>query len=128
MASTITISGAAGTVTAQGGAVPVTAWTINQKCDTREVTDSNSGAVSEFIPEGHTSWDGTFEGFFQDGTASLTVGSAAAAGVFLAVTGTQFSGNIIITSKGVALVVKGTDAVKVSYTFQGTSTLTETNS
>jgi len=128
MASTITISGASGTLTAQGGAVPITAWTITQKGDTREVTDSNSGAVSEFIPEGHTQWEGTAEAWVQDGTATLTVGAAAAAGTFLAVTGTQWAGNMILTNKNIGLQIKGTDAVKVSYTFQGTGALTETNS
>jgi hypothetical protein len=127
MASTVTISGAVGTVTAGGGAVPVTGWTITQKCDTREVTDSNSSTVSEFIAEGHTEWEGTFEGWVQDGTATLTIGGAAAAGTFLAVTGTQWAGNIIITSKNIVLQVKGSDAVKVSYAFKGTGALTETN-
>jgi len=127
MASTVTISGAAGTLTYNAAAIPITNWTITQKCDTREVTDSNSSTTSEFIPEGHTQWEGTAEGWVQDGTATPTVGGAAAAATFLAVTGTQWAGSVIVTSKNVALQVKGTDAVKLSLTFQGTGALTETN-
>jgi hypothetical protein len=127
MASTVTISGASGTMTLGGSPYPITAWTVNRKAETREVTDSNSSTVSEFIPEGHSSWDGTMEGWVQDGTACLTVGAAAAALVLTAVTGTYWTGNAIITGASIVLQVKGSDAVKVSYTFQGTGALVETN-
>jgi hypothetical protein len=40
----------------------------------------------------------------------------------------SFSGTVKITGMNPSLQVKGADAVKVSYTFQGTGTLTETNS
>ena len=66
MPSTVTISGSAGTLTVGGTAIPITAWTVTQKCDTMEVTDSNSITNSEFIPEGHTQWEGTAEGWVQD--------------------------------------------------------------
>jgi hypothetical protein len=105
----------------------ITGWTLNQKCDTREVTDSNSGATSEFIPEGHTQWEGTFEGMLPDGANRPTVGSSYA--VVLAMNSSDsFSGTVKITGMNPSLQVKGADAVKVSYTFQGTGTLTETNS
>jgi len=105
----------------------IVGWTMTQKGDTREVTDSNSGAVSEFLSEGHTQWDGSFEGMLPDGALRPTVGSSYT-GVFAMNSGDSFSGTIKITGMTPALQVKGTDAVKVSYTFQGTGTLTETNS
>jgi hypothetical protein len=129
MASTVTFSGASGNVSLGGISVAsITGWTLNVKGDVREVTDSNSTTTSEFIPEGHYSWDGTFEGWLADGTATLTVGAAAAALVLTMASGHTFGGSAIITGKSAVTQVKGTDAIKVSYTYQGTGALTETNS
>jgi hypothetical protein len=134
-ASSTTFAVVLGSATSQtyttGGSVQrciaIIGWTINKKGDTREVTDSNSGAFSEFINEGHTSFDGTFEGFLGDGSLRPTIGSSTTLVLYL--NGTDyFSGTVKITGETDALSVKGTDAVKVSYTFQGTGTLTESNS
>jgi hypothetical protein len=134
-ASSTTFNVVLGTATGQsyssGGSVSrcvaITGWSLNQKADTREVTDSNSGANSEFIAEGHTQFDGSFEGILPDGALRPTVGSSYAATLNMN-SADSFSGTVKITGMSPVLQIKGTDAVKVSYTFQGTGTLTETNS
>jgi hypothetical protein len=128
---TVTLSPATAQSYSTGGTVQrcvsLTGWSMSQKCDTREVTDSNSGAVSEFIAEGHTEFEGTFEGMLPDGALRPTVGSSYTAYLKMN-SADSFSGTIKITSMNPVLQVKGTDAVKVSYAFKGTGTLTETNS
>ncbi len=134
-ASSTTFAVVLGTATAQtytsGGSVSrcvaITGWSMNQKSDVREVTDSGSGANSEFIAEGHTAFDGSFEGILPDGALRPTVGTSYAA-TFNIDASDSFSGTVKITGMTPVLVIKGTDAVKVSYTFQGSGTLTETNS
>jgi len=130
MPSTVTFSGAGGNVSVEGVAVAsITAWTLTVKCDTREVTDSNSSTNSEFIPEGHTQWEGTFEGWVADGTVTNTIGAATSATtlVLTMASGHTFTGDAVLTAKTMSLQVKGTDAVKVAYSFQCHGTLTEAN-
>jgi len=134
-ASATTFAVALGTATSQtytsGGSVSrcvtITGWSLTQKADTREVTDSGSGATSEFIAEGHTQFDGSFEGILPDGALRPSVGSSYAMTLDMDASD-SFSGTVKITGMTPVLQIKGTDAVKVSYTFQGTGTLTETNS
>lgn len=127
MAATDNISGHEGTFTYNSVVIAVTAWTFDETTEVLNVTDSSSGANSEFIPEGHNTRSGTWEGFVKDGTATPTIGGAAAAAILLAETGVSWTGSVILTGKTVSLQVVGGDAVKMSGTFQITGTWTETN-
>jgi hypothetical protein len=128
MAATDNISGHEGTFSYEGSDIPITAWTLNQTGETKDVTDSSSSTNTERIPEGHTAISGSFEAFVKDGTATPTVGGAAGAFILQAESGITWQGDGIITSKNIVATIKGGDAVKMSLNFEGTGASTETNS
>lgn len=125
------ISGNAGTVKFNSAEIKVTGWNLDIKTDVIDTTDSGDSTWKTFLPKGWKEWSGSFEGFQETGTADPAIGTSAAA-VF-GLTGTyasptiNYAGSIIITSVGTALQVVGTDAVKKTYTFQGTGAATLTN-
>ena len=126
MAATDNVSGHEGTF-AIGGSIYITSWSFTEETETKDVTDSSSGTDSDFIPEGHLTRSGTFEGFVKDGTDTPTIGGAAAEMTLTAETGLTWVGNAILTSKTITLTVKGGEAVKMTGTFQGTGSWDETN-
>lgn len=128
MAATDKISGEDGALTVEGGtAFLLTEWTVTETGGVQEVTDSGSAGVIERIPNGYLDWSFTAKGFLIDGTATPTVGGAAAACVFTAKTGTTYTGNAIITSKAIALAVATEEAVTVDITGVGAGALAESN-
>jgi hypothetical protein len=121
------ISGSTGTVTVGGSPVAVTKWSFKEESDTVETTDSTSGTDAEFISEGHKKRSGSFEGFLIKGTATPTVGGAAAAMVLTAFSGVTYSGNGIITSKDVNVQISKGNGVPITCNFIGTGSWTEAN-
>ncbi len=101
-------------------------WSVTKKGAVANVTDSGSTTWEDFIASGFTSWTATFEGFLKSGVAKPTFHSSIAF-VFTVATGVTMSGSGIITDEGTTLEVNGTNAVKVSFTVQGTGALTEAN-
>jgi hypothetical protein len=116
------ISGKDGACTFSESTVKITSWTLNENAGVKDVSDSNSSGVSEFISDEFSDWDVTFEGFSEGGDTPPAIGTAAAL-VLTEKSGQTHSGSAIITSRSTALQVKGGDAVKRSYTAQGTGTL-----
>ena len=122
------INGATALFTHGGATVDVTSFTINYTAEVQNTTDSSSAAVNEYIANGYTGWDLAVEGFVQTGDAGgLTLGGAAEESILTAAAGVTYTGDSIVTSKSTAVAVNGTDAVKISYTLQGTGVLTEVN-
>ena len=125
------ISGSAGTVYSGTTTVFITAWTADVKGEIIDTTDSSVLTWKTFIANGWKEWSGTFEGFQETGVADLAIGVEAA--LVLGMVGAagaatvKYAGQSIITGVSTNLSVVGTDAVKKSYTFQGTGTLTLTN-
>lgn len=128
MAATDNIAGHEGTVTIGAAEIYITNFSITVEGDPLNVTDSSCTTWEESIPSGFKRWSGSLEGFVKDGTATNTIGAAAAEGVFTAETGVTWTGNLILTNKTISLQVSGGDAVKVAYNFIGTGALTEANS
>lgn len=119
------ISGKDGALSVSGGTtVDITAWTVNEKGEVANVTDSNSSTWSEFIPTSFLSWDGSFEGWLKS-SMTFPVMNAVAEAIFTLGTGMTYTGNAIITGLTTVLSVTGTDAIKISGTLQGTGTLTK---
>lgn len=106
-------------------AVFATGWTLDVVSDSQDVTDNTSSGWIERIPTEIKSVSGTLEGFFIDGATRPTRGTAIT--FYLHMDGTDnYSVSAIITGESGSVSVGG-DAAKWSYTFEGTSTLTETN-
>ena len=103
----------------------ITSANISQTAEVQNVTDSGSAGVNEYIPNGYTDWTLDLEGWLEDNINTIPVGTALTLRLNLDTGNEYFTGTASITSKPVALTVNGTDAVKVSYTAQGTGTLTE---
>ena len=120
------ISGSGGTCTAAAGTtVAITNWTLDVAGEVIGTTDSGDSTWDTFIASGWTNWSGTFEGFAISGVADLTLGAAAAALVLVAGAPNQYSGSAILTGVSTSVDVAGAEAVKKSYTFQGTGALTQ---
>ena len=83
-----------------------------------------SSTWQAFIGSGWSSWSGSFEGFSIAGVADQVVGTAATL-VLVAGGSDQYSGSAILTAISNVADVTGAEAVKKSFTFQGTGTLTQ---
>ena len=122
------ISGAAGTATFDSTEVLITSWTCDIAGETIDVTDSGDTTWMAHIATGFKGWSGSFEGFAVAGTADEAIGGTAATLALVAGATDNYSGSAIITGVSTVLDVVGTEAVKKSYTFQGTGTLTQATS
>ena len=120
-------SGATGTVTFDSTEIYMTGWTCDVSGEVIDTTDSSNTTWKSFIASGFKEWSGSFEGFQETATADPAIGGTAAT-IELTLDGTnKYSGSSIITGVSTTLDVVGNEAVKKSYTFQGTGTLTLTN-
>ena len=119
------ISGASGTATFDSTVIVITGWTVDVAGEVINTTDSGDTTWESFIAKGFTSWSGTFEGFAVAGTADPTIGGAAATLSLVAGATDNYSGSAIMTGVSTVVDVPGAEAVKKSFTFQGTGTLTQ---
>lgn len=119
------ISGAIGTAVFGGTTVAITGWTCDVAGEVIKTTDSGDSTWDTFLASGWTSWSGSFEGFAIAGVADLTIGGTAATLSLTANATNNYSGSAILTGVSTSLDVPGAEAVKKSYTFQGTGTLTQ---
>ena len=103
----------------------ITGGTINQTAEVQNVTDSCSDGVNEYISNGYTDYTLDLEGFLDDTTNPIVLKTALSARLFLADGNEYFEGDVIVTSRPVVVAINGTDAVKISYTAQGTGVVTE---
>ncbi len=121
------IAGDAGLVTYDSNTVDVTSWSVDQTAEVQNVTDSGSAAVNEYIPNGYTDWTASFEGWVQTADAGGEAIGSAATLILTAKASVTWTGSAIITGRTVLTNVNGTDAVKISYTAQGSGALTIVN-
>lgn len=111
----------------------ITAWSLTKTTTPINGSDSgNAAAGHEVFGVGkRVDWKGTFEGFMRAGTPQPTFNTVMAAKFVVdkvgIVSDIELTGNILITEVGTPVDVNNSENVKVSYSFQGTSTLTETN-
>ncbi len=95
-------------------------WTCPQLANVGDITDFQSSGLKEFLLT-LKEWSGTFDGSL-DGTP-LTLGSTYT--LHLGLTGsTEYYGEAIITAINPGVTVDGINVI--SYSYQGTSTLTFT--
>jgi len=119
-----TYSGVNGAFSYGGSDYPCTNWSVTQTAQVADVTDSSSSTWKDFIASGFNGWTFTVEAFLKASAATPAIGASAAL-VFTLDTGQTYSGNGIITSKGVTLAVDGTTGVKVSLSGTGNGAITE---
>jgi hypothetical protein len=118
------ISGAAGTASFGANPILITGWTCDVSAETIDVTDSGDTTWMAHIGSGFASWSGSFEGFAVATTADETIGSVAEL-ILTAGATDDYTGSAIITGISTVTDVPGAEAVKKSYTFQGTGTLVQ---
>jgi hypothetical protein len=106
--------------------IKITNWDYTKEMDTKEVSDSGSTAGKDYIPDKLYSWSGTFTGWLKAGVTKPAFGEVIALEL-IADAAIESTGSAIITSQGTTLQVSGGDAVQVTYNFQGTGILTETD-
>lgn len=122
------ISGVDGACTFDSGTIKITNWALNVSSEVKDTTDSGDSDWKTFLPSGWKEAEGTFEGFVETGDAGgETVGGAAASLVLTAKSGVTWTADAIITAQNTTLEVVGTNAVKVSYSFKITGSITAVN-
>lgn len=105
--------------------IDITKFTITKKGKVSDVTDSSS-TYEEFVATGYVEVSGSFEGYLKSGVSKPTFHSEIAF-VFYEDSSNYLSGSGIITDEGTSVDIVGTNAVQVTYTFQGTGTYSDTN-
>lgn len=106
--------------------IDITGFSYTATAQVADVTDSSSSTWKDFTPSGYQDFSGTFEGFVKSGINPPDFGSSISFGLYETDTASA-TGSGILTSKAVTLSIDGTSAVKVSYSFKGTGTITEAN-
>ena len=108
-------------------ATDITTWKLDLKTETVDVTDSGdiTAGYKTFIPKGWTEGSGTFEGFFISGANLPPIGTSLIIRLEMN-NENYYSGTGYIISTGLTTSVVGTDAVKVSYAFTSTGTVSLT--
>ena len=104
----------------------ITDWGATIEAETLDVTDSSSGTDSEFIPAGFTTASGSLSGFVKDGSDCPVTGTTYVGQLNYDSTN-YWAGSFILTNMTASLQVKGGEAVKKTFSFQGTGAWAETN-
>ncbi len=127
---TVDIDSSAYTTYVSGGTVThvvdVTKFSFTKKGSVSNVTDSSSSTWEDFIASGFIAITGTFEGFLKSGVNKPTFHSAITFKLYEDATD-YISGSGIITDEGTTLEINGTNAVHITFSFQGTGSYTDTN-
>jgi len=118
------ISGSTGAASFGGTTILITNWSADVTADIIDTTDSGDSSWKTSLAKGWKSWTATCDGFQISGVADETIGGTAASLILTMKTSNTYTGNAIITGMTVNTDVAGTDAVKKTYTFQGTGALT----
>jgi hypothetical protein len=115
------ISGKAGNVTfASGYKTGVFSWSIDYNAEALEVTTFADNGYRTYIP-GLRGWSGSYECRLDDSVKIAHPGKPAATATFLAYTGIQYSGSIIITGVSLSVAVDG--VASATFSFQGSGYL-----
>lgn len=121
------ITGKEGKLSHSGADVPIVNWDLTMEMDMQDITDSDDASVGfeTFQGNGWTRWNVTAEGLVEDGVDNLVVGASAEL-ILLHESDISYTGEAIVQSVAPGNPVKG-EAVKVTYTFQGTGVLVIAN-
>jgi len=124
---TVVLSKATSQTYTSGGSVNVctdiVSWGIDVKAEVVDTTDSSTSAWKTFIPNNWKEASGTFDGFFYTGAMKPAIGTSLTITLMMDSVN-YYSGTGYITSDGTSVAVTGTDAVKVTYAFTMTGTVT----
>ena len=125
---TILISTTAQTYTSGGTVkecVSITGWTLDLTSDAIDTTDSSSTTWNEFITSDFVGGSGSFEGFYESATNDLVVGNSYP--IVLRQSGAiYYTGTAYITGNSSVVDIPGAEAVKKTYTFTCTASVTLT--
>lgn len=125
---TVLIPTTAQTYTSGGTAiqcVSITGWTLDLTAEVIPTTDSSNLTWNAFIPSDFAGGTGSFEGFFETAIVDLVVGTSYP--IVLRQSGAiYYTGTAIITDNSSTVDVPGTEAVKKTYTFTSTASVTLT--
>ncbi|GAF78982.1 unnamed protein product [marine sediment metagenome] len=119
------ISGAAGGASLAAGEILITSWTCDVSGETIDTTDSGDTTWMTHMASGYKGWSGSFEGFAITTVEDETVGDTPAELILTTEANNTYTGNAIITGVSTVVDVPGAEAVKKSYTFQGTGALVQ---
>lgn len=105
--------------------IRVTLWNVIADAEVLETTDSGDSNKT-FLPSGYVAFTGNFEGFLIQDAVQPVKGSILT--FKFEIDSTRYiSGSFFLTSESDNLVIVNGEAVKVAYTFQGDSTLSQAN-
>ena len=132
-ASAATFAVVLGTATAQsyssGGTVKtcatITNWSMDINTDPINTTDSEVSTWNVFIGSGFKGGSGTFEAFFETATTDIVLGTSTAL-ILRMDASNYYTCTAFITANTSTVDVPGAEAVKKSYSFTTTSTITQT--
>jgi hypothetical protein len=103
----------------------ITGWTLDLTSDAINTTDSSNSTWQAFISSEFAGGSGTFEGFYESGTNDLVVGNSYP--IVLRQSGAiYYTGTAYITGNSSVTDVPGAEAVKKTYTFTCTASVTLT--
>lgn len=104
----------------------ITNWSLTKSISTKDVSDSGSSGGKEFIVDGLYEVSGSFEGFVEGGVEPISFGTELELDL-IANDDVYWSVSAIINSEATNLQVVEGDAVKATYDFQGTGSITKTD-
>uniref|UniRef100_A0A6H1ZU11 Putative tail tube protein n=1 Tax=viral metagenome TaxID=1070528 RepID=A0A6H1ZU11_9ZZZZ len=119
------ISGVSGSAVFNSITIKITNWNLDIETEEIDTTDSGDATWKSYITSGFKSWNGKFEGFQETTVADPAIGTSAT--LTLALDGTmKYAGSAYILTVGTVVDVPGAEAVRKTYSFRGTGTLTYT--
>lgn len=103
----------------------ITGWSLDLTGEVIKVTDSSNTTWDAYIASEWVGGSGSFEGFFEGSTNDLTIGATYPI-ILRMNSGNYYSFNGLITGNSSTLTVPDAEAVKKSYTFTSSDTITLT--
>ena len=105
--------------------ITITGWTLDLADGEINITDSSSTTWADYMTKGRVTGSGAIEGFVETADNKPALGTAIT--LILRINTTHYySGTAYLISDGVVVEVPGAEAVKVTYNYRFTSTITYT--
>jgi len=105
--------------------IAITSWTLDIASEAIQTTDSSVSTWHTFIDSEFKGGSGTFEAFFVTGALDTLLGNSTVL-ILEADSANYYTCTAFITGNSSTVDVPGAEAVKKSYTFTNTSTITLT--
>lgn len=103
----------------------ITSWSMDINTEPIKTTDSEVATWDVFIGSGFKGGTGTFEAFFETATSDITLGSSTTL-ILRMDASNYYTLTAFITANTSTVDVPGSEAVKKTYSFTATSTITPT--